>query len=184
MKTWPWLVVIAVFFAIGIVLMAAYPTRHVDPNRPDSFGADLAFIFDCKDKADPPSEQAIEQFLEGNGFRVLNKVRLAKEQHVDYSWKTMDIVGLDSARREITFDAGPGDPNAYFVGLYSEPPTRHSTDLENALLELTEKTLGCQNRQVERFENPATARSLYDRSFSQAEGWFQQAAGVPAASTK
>lgn len=177
MKHWPWLTAIALFYAIGIGLMLLEPHRE-DPARHnvDTFGPDLAFIFSCKGKAEPPSDAVIEKFLQDSGFRVLNKVRLAKEQHVDYDWMSMDIEAIDGARRHISFDASPTDPGAYHVGLYSEPPTHHSTTLEDALLGFTEKTLGCENRQISHFDNPAEAKLFYDQTFSMVEGWYQQAA--------
>ena|SRR5690348_2113750 len=184
MKSWPWVVAIAVFAAIGIGLMVAYPTEHSDSNKADSFSADLAFIFSCTGKADPPSDNAIEQFMVGKGFRVLNKVRLAREQHVDYDWMKMDIIGIDSTHRKMDFTAFPEEPNSYFVRLNSEPPTHHSTDLEDALLGFTENTLGCTNHQIERFQNAANAKEIYDYDFKQTEGWYEQAAEMQASSKK
>lgn len=177
MKHWPWIVAIASFAAMGTGLFVMQPHHEEDPGfKVNSFSADLAFFFNCKDKANPPSDEVIEGFMADKGFRVLNKVRLAKEENADYHWMKMDIIGIDSARRKINFTAFPGQPNTYNVGLWSEPPTRHSTDLENAVLEFTEKTLGCSNYQVQRFQNSAEAKDVYDYSFKETEGWFEQAA--------
>lgn len=174
-----WLSAITVLAVVGLVLKAIQPSHPPhDTNEAASFGADLAYIFNCKGKAEPPSDQAIQKFLEDKGFRVLNKVRDAKQLHVDYDWMSMDIDGIDSARRKVSFMAFPDQQNAYFVGLYSEPPTHHSSDLEVALLTFTEKTLGCENRQVERHENPANAKNIYDVNFKTTEGWFKEDADM------
>jgi hypothetical protein len=95
----------------------------------------------------------------------------------------MDIVGIDSARREITFKGFADQPGSYAVSLYSEPPTHRSKDLEKDLLSFTEKTLGCKNSEVHHVENPPGAKDLYDKSFSMTQDWYKQAAGVPTASS-
>ncbi|HEY3645947.1 MAG TPA: hypothetical protein VGM16_11470 [Gammaproteobacteria bacterium] len=151
--------------------------------KPNSFGADLAFQFECKGKANPPSEQAIEQFMTDKGFRPLDKVKAGKKLTPDFSWMHVDTVGIDSARREIAFKGFADQPDSYAVSLYSEPPTQRSKDLEKDLLKFTEKTLGCKNSKLAHVENPAGAKDLYDKFFSMTEGWYSQAAGVAPAST-
>jgi hypothetical protein len=174
------LIAISIFILIGIVLIIVRPdTSDGDEIKPTSFGADLAFHFDCKPNA-PVSEHAIEQFMTAQGFRPLDKVRAGKKLDPDFSWMKMDIVAIDDARRQITFKGFADQPDTYAVSLYSEPPTRHSKGLEDALLGFTQKTLGCENREVTHFANPAGAKDLYDHSFSVTQGWYQQAAGVTA----
>src|SRR5690242_19916751 len=99
-----------------------------------SVQADVAFAFDCKDGTEPTSSDKIQHFLESQHFRVLNKVRLARERRIRYPF-TLDIVAIDENRREITFTGFPVSPGTYYAGLYSPPPTRHASDLENSLLE-------------------------------------------------
>jgi len=183
MKKWILPGAITTFAVIGLVLIIVRPdtTPEDADSQPTSFGADLAFSFDCKGKV--PSQQSIEQFMETKGFRVLDKVAAGKKLTPDFSWMKLDIVGVDSARRQITVKAFADQPDDYHVSLYSEPPTQRSKDLEDALLRFTEKTLGCKNSQVHHVDNPAGAKDLYDKSFSMTEGWFQQAARMPAAST-
>ncbi|HEY3859037.1 MAG TPA: hypothetical protein VGM47_05430, partial [Gammaproteobacteria bacterium] len=132
------------------------------------------------------SEQAIEQFMTAKGFRPLDKVKAGTKLTPDFSWMKLDTVGVDSARRELTFKGFPDQPGTYAVSLYSEPPTHRSKDLEKDLLGFTEKTLGCKTSEVHHVENPAGAKDLYDHAFSVTEGWYQQAAGMqaPAPSTK
>ena len=186
MKSWILGAAISIFAVIALILIVVRPDTTPDDadSKPDSFGADLAFSLDCKGNA--PSQHAIEHFMTDKGFHVLDKVGAGKKLDPDFSWMKMDIVGLDSARRQITFKAFADQPDDYHVSLYSEPPTRHSKDLEDALMVFGQKTLGCKNHQVAHVDNPAGAKDLYDHSVSVTEGWFQQAAGTPApsASTK
>ena len=180
MKSWIPVTAISIFAMIAMVLIVLRPdTTDDDEIKPNSFGADLAFQFDCKGKANAPSEQAIEGFMTAQGFRALDKVKAGKKLTPDFGWMHMDVVGIDSARRQITFKGFADQPETYSVSLYSEPPTHHSKDLEDALLGFTEKTLGCKNSKLADVENPAGAKDLYDRSFGVTEGWFQQAAGLP-----
>ena len=190
MKSWMMIAIISIFAVIGLVLIIVRPdTTDDDVVKPNSFGADLAFQFTC---GKTPSEQAIEQFMTAKGFRTLDKVKAGTKLTPDFSWMKMDVVGIDGARRQIEFKVFADDTETYSVSLYSEPPTQHSKDLEDALVGFTEKTLGCKNSHVAHVDNPAGAKDLYDRSFGVTEGWFQQAAGVtptattatPAASTK
>ena len=189
MKKWIVPGIITIFFGIFLVLIIVRPDTADDDDaaKPNSFGADLEFQFIC---GKAPSEQAIEQFMTGKGFRILDKVKAGAKLTPDFSWMKMDVVGIDSARRQIEFKVFADDTETYSVSLYSEPPTQHSKDLEDALLGFTGKTLGCKNKHVSRIDNPAGAKDLYDKSFSMTEGWFQQAAGVtptaatPVASTK
>ena len=186
MKKWILPGVITVIILLGIVLIIVRPdtTPEDADSKPNSFGADVAFSFDCKGKT--PSSQAIQQFMADKGFKVLDKVAAGSKLTPDFSWMKMDIVGLDSARRQITVKAFADQPDDYHVSLYSEPPTQRSKDLEEALKGFSEKTLGCKTHHVSHVENPAGAKDLYDKSVTMTESWFQEAAGqqpAPAAST-
>lgn len=139
-----------------------------------SLAPDLAFNFTCRGPAEPPSDEAIERFLESKGFRVLNKVRLAREQHIHYPF-SMSIVAIDDRRRSIIFQGFPVWPGTYTAVVRSEPPTRHSADLEKDLLGLVSDGLKCAVRQVERHDNGDDARDFYDRLFRIWEGWFREA---------
>lgn len=182
MKSWMMVAVISIFAVIGLVLIVVRPDTIDDAEaKPNSFGADLAFQFDCKGKS--PSEQAFEQFMTAKGFHPLDKVKAGTKLTPDFSWMKLDVVGVDSTRHQMEFKVFADQPDTYSVSLYSEPPTQHSQDLENDLLKFTGKTLGCKNNQVVHVDNPAGAKDLYDKSFSMTEGWYQQAAGLPAAAT-
>jgi hypothetical protein len=181
-KSWIPLALITTFIVIGIVLIIVRPdSTDASEDKPTTFGADLAFHFDCK--GSPPSEQAIESFMTAKGFKPLDKVKAGKKLDPDFSWMKMDIVGVDSARRQLTFKGFADQPGAYSASLTSEPPTHRSKDLEKDLSEFTEKTLGCKNSEVHHVDNPAGAKDLYDKSFSLTEGWFQQAAGIQPTAT-
>ena len=186
MKKWILPGIITVIILLGIVLIIVRPDTMPEDadSKPNSFGADLAFSFDCKGKT--PSGQAIQQFMSDKGFKVLDKVAAGKKLTPDFSWMKLDIVGLDQARRQITFKAFADQPDDYHVSLYSEPPTQRSKDLEESLQDFTKKTLGCKNSHVAHVENPAGAKDLYDKAVAMTEGWFQEAAGqqpAPAAAT-
>ena len=184
MKKWIMPGVISLFAVMAAVLIAVRPDAAEDPEaKATSFGADLAFQFDCTSKANPPSEQAIEAFMTAKGFKPLDKVKAGKKLTPDFSWMHLDTVGVDSARREIAFKGFADQPETYSVSLYSEPPTQRSQDFEKALLTFTEKTLGCKNGQIHHMENPANAKDLYDKFFGVTQGWYNQAAGIPPAAT-
>jgi hypothetical protein len=135
---------------------------------------DLSINYVCVGNANPPSDDAIEAALLGMGFRVLNKTRLAQEQHVPYLLN-QDIVAIDDSHREIRFTQVPTCKAPYFVALYAPPPTRRSTALEERLLTFVTKKLGCELDRVERHENGDDARRFYDEVFAQAEDNFRQA---------
>lgn len=183
MKKWIMPGAIIIFAVIAVILIAVRPdTVNDDEVKPDSFGADLAFSFDCKDRT--PSVSAIQQFMKDKGFQTLDKVAAGKKLTPDFSWMKLDIVGMDSARRQITFKAFADQPDDYHVSLFSEPPTQHDTGLEAELMAFTGKTLGCRNSERQRLDNPAGAKDLYDKSVGMTQGWFDQAAGkAPVATT-
>ncbi len=181
MKSWMMIAIISIFAVIGLVLIIVRPDNTDDDAvKPSSFGADLAFQSTC---AKISSQQAVEAFMTAKGFRTLDKVKAGTKLTPDFSWMKADVVGIDSARRQMEFKVFADDTETYKVSLTSEPPTQHSKELEDALLGFTEKTLGCKNKEVSHVDNPAGAKDLYDKSFSVTEGWFQQAAGMPAAAT-
>ena len=177
MKKWIVPGVITIFFVIFLVLIVLRPdSTDDDAVKPDSFGADLTFQFSC---GKTPSLQALEGFMTAKGFRTLDKVKAGAKLTPDFSWMKVDLVGIDDARRQIEFKVFADNTETYSVSLYSEPPTQHSKDLEDALLGFTGKTLGCKNGQAAYVDNPAGAKDLYDRSVGTTETWFRQAAGMP-----
>jgi hypothetical protein len=93
----------------ALLLLTVLTAAYAHAQDVQSIRADLAFHFDCRGEADPPSDGATERFLERLGFRVLNKVRLARQQRVMHPF-TLDIVAIDDQRREITFIGFPTSP--------------------------------------------------------------------------
>lgn len=178
MKSWMMMTIISVFAVIGLILIIVRPdtTDGDDAVKPNSFGPDLTFRFSC---GKTPSLQDLEGFMTAKGFRTLDKVKAGTKLTPDFSWMKVDVVGIDDARRQMEFKVFADNTETYSVSLYSEPPTQHSKDLEDALLGFTKKTLGCKNSHVAHINNPAGAKDLYDKSFSMTEGWYQQAAGIP-----
>jgi len=174
--------IITTFGVIGLILIILRPdSPDADEVKPTNFGADLAFQFDCKGKS--PSEQDFDHFMTAKGFHTLDKVKAGAKLTPDFSWMKLDVVGVDSTRRQMEFKVFADAPDTYSVSLYSEPPTQRSKDLEDDLMAFTKKTLGCKNSQLARVDNPAGAKDLYDHSFSITEGWYSQAAGLPVATT-
>lgn len=184
MKGWILVAAITLFGVIALTLIVLRPdSPDADEVKPTNFGADLAYQFDCKGKANPPSVQAIQDFMTAKGFKPLDKVKAGTKLTPDFSWMHLDVVATDSTRHEIAFKGFADQPETYSVSLYSEPPTTRSKDLEKDLMEFSEKTLGCKNSKVAHVENPANAKDLYDKFFSMTEAWYQQAAGLPVATT-
>lgn len=156
-----------------ILIAGTFAANAAENHRADTLNPDLAFHFTCSDDAEPPDEK-IERFLQERGFRTLNKVRLAREQHVAFPY-TLSIVALDAQQREVTFVGFAHAPHRYSAVLNSPPPTHHDTAFEDALTVFVADQLRCEVRQVSRGENSTEAGPFYDGIFKRAEGWFKQA---------
>jgi len=133
---------------------------------------DLGFIFVCKQNMQSVLEDGIERFLRQQGFKVLNQARIMREQGV-FTFDIL-IMGVDDKRRIFKFNALPPAKGRYAASLMTPPPTRRSTDLEEAVLKLVSEQLGCEVRQVARGENQASAED-YDKHYKIIEDLFQQA---------
>lgn len=156
---------------IGLILFVWSGFPRVSKQGID---ADLAFLYRCPGVSGPPADATIGAFLHAQGFRVLNKVSLAKAQHVDY-FRTMDIVALDDRHRQIDFGDFPGNPGVYTVSLYSPPPTHHDSGLEQSLVDFVSTQLQCKPSQIEHHENSQDTLEIYNNLFGLAEGWFKEA---------
>ena len=129
--------------------------------------SDLSFIMDCKDREASALEDPIEEFLRHESFDVLNLAKVQRS-HIRSSALLVQIIGLDSARRLVRFEA-PHSPNNvtrlqghYFVGLRTPPPTQRAPELEDALLNFATERLQCGGRQVIRQENGVDVADLYE----------------------
>src|SRR5690348_11509588 len=101
MKSWMMIAIISIFGVIGLVLIIVRPdSTDADVVKPSSFGADLTFQFSC---GKTPSLQALEGFMTAKGFRTLDKVKAGTKLTPDFSWMKVDVVGIDSARRQMEF---------------------------------------------------------------------------------
>jgi len=145
--------------------------------RPDVIASDLALQFVCRGDSDQTIESAVESFLTGHQFKVLNKARVQQNHGVFIV--PVEIIGIDAQRRQIDITLMPPpstkkDARRYAMRINSPPPTEHDAELEQAALDFASKTLGCELRQVSRGENEEDAREFYDRLFKTTEGWFRQ----------
>jgi hypothetical protein len=135
--------------------------------------ADLSFHFVCKEKDRASLEEDIDRFLRQQGFKVLNKSRIQREH--GFSLSVLEIIGLDDKRRTIRVHDVPSGEGRYSVGLNTPPPTKHASQLEDALLEFASNTLGCEVRQVTRGENAEDTADLYSNTVRRVENLFRQA---------
>jgi hypothetical protein len=152
------------FLVIWPALPRSQPNPRVTP--------DLAFNFNCARDA-RTLEEDIEKFLKDKGFRVLNQARI--QRALGLSVFDLLIMGLDNERRIFWFSALPRTKGRYTASLITSPPTRRSSDLEDAVLQLTSEQLGCEIRHISRGENRADAKEAFDRHYNVIEGYFKQA---------
>jgi hypothetical protein len=138
------------------------------------FSSDLAFQFICKDKARSALEKDFEDFLQREGFKVLNQGKIQREHGV-FVFDTQ-IIGLDDKKRTIDVIALPGSEGRYAVRLRTPPPTQRVVILEGALLKFVSDKLACEVRQIARGENGADAKAYYDQEISRIENLFREAA--------
>ncbi len=134
-----WVTIVLVITAAALWLGAAMHARATLAYSPD-----LAFNFDCGDKAQSALEEAIESFLRDERFRVLNEGRWQRQQGV---FLVDRILALDEKRRIIEFMtiALPRlhRQGKYTVRLATPPPTERSTPLEEHLERFVSDTLAC-----------------------------------------
>lgn len=147
--------------------------RSASAQRTASQQADLGFDMDCGAADVLAVEDAVESFLDRQGFRVFNRVRAQRDHGVRPLHKLW-IEGLDEQRRRILVLSSSFTPTGYEVFLYTPPPTRRATDLETALLAFASDRLTCTTSQVQRGENGEDARSVHDSSVERLQGWFRQ----------
>jgi hypothetical protein len=134
---------------------------------------DLAFNFKCAD-SNPVSEPAIEKFLSSHDFTPFNEERVRKQYKLRLYPLAID--GTDDKRRildfrginENTSDEPVPEATIYSVGLYSPPPTRHDTPLENAMFGFVQTVLKCDVSNVTHGNNDAP-RAAYFNTVYQAE---------------
>lgn len=123
---------------------------------------DLTFQFDCEGQTHLVVEDFAERFLTENGFEVLNVTRIRRENKLPAMQAAVFVDGLDSQKRRMRFMAVPFTGAAYTFLLNTQPPTRRSNDLEAQVIEFVSGRLGCQIRDLERNENGAEAKELFE----------------------
>jgi hypothetical protein len=163
--------------AIAVIASVLSSERNGLTQESRVLSADLAINFVCANKPRSELETGMEEFVNGEGFNVLNQGRLQRD-HGIYLLNTQ-IVGLDGKRDILEFVGLPvgfaKKDTVYNAGLRSPPPTRRSPQLEEAVLTFVSKGLGCDVRQVTRGENGPDAIQFYDREFARIESVFRDA---------
>jgi hypothetical protein len=157
---------------LAIMLLLA-PLTACSGQKGASQKADLAFLFRCKERANPALEQKVAFFLQSKGFRVLNLGALAREHRVDIY--DLDITAIDAKQRIVDINAFRESPGSQTLGLYSAPPTKHDPALEASLLNFASQTLGCTTDQVTRNNNGPEAAELHAWNVHRIEGLFKEA---------
>ena len=143
------------------------------PSRAQGYSPDLAVRFDCPGNVSPAFEAAIERFLTGKGFRVVNLEGVRRqfkrgffpleiEAYDNRRW-TVHLISLRSPQ---IADSSNSTKTTYHLGVYSPAPTQHDDVLERDLIELITQQLKCEIRSSNRYENKSEAASFYDRMYS------------------
>jgi hypothetical protein len=135
--------------------------------------ADLAFWFTCESRASPALETKIIEYLHQQDFEALNVGAIQREHGINVL--TLKITALDSKNRIIEIIGFRHPPTKKAVALYSQPPTRHDSALEESLLSFTSTGIGCNTSQVTRGDNPAGAREFHDSYVRRIQGLFREA---------
>jgi hypothetical protein len=148
---------------LSVAVFNAVLPAHAQQVR--GFSADLAFSFYCGSDPSPErAEAAIERFLREMGFKVIDVVRLRREQKLPPLFSETMIEGIEETqRRMIYFDSTPFQTGWYTVQFYTPPPTQRDERVEGKLLMFVSETLGCRlGRRIDRRENGAGRRDHYD----------------------
>src|SRR5258708_4512348 len=165
----PWVTIVLVITAT-LWLGAAMHARATLAYSPD-----LAFNFDCGDKAQSALEETIESFLRDERFRVLNEGRWQRQHDV---FLVDRILALDEKRRIIEFIT-IALPRLHRQGKHTvtfptPPPTERSTQLEEHLERFVSETLACKVSQKSRGTNGAERKGFYDSWVARIENRFRE----------
>jgi hypothetical protein len=156
---------------LWIVIAASWPLDGTFAEPTSPVHADLAFHFVCEQTIPASLEDAIEGFLKREGFKVLNQARIMRSRGL--SPFDILIFGLDNKHRIGKFTGLPRTKGKYAVSLITPPPTDRSSDLEEGVLKLVSKQLGCEVQQVTRHDNEANTRASFERHYKVMEDLFQ-----------
>ena len=113
------------------------------------------------------------EFLKQQGFEPLNEGSIQREHGINMF--TLKITALDAKHRVIDILGFDNAPTKQVVALYSEPPTRHDSRLEELLLSFTSTGIGCSTSQVTRGDNPASAREFHESNIRRIQTLFKEA---------
>jgi hypothetical protein len=148
--------------------------------REEKLAPDFAFNFTCHGERYPASETAIEKFIASHGFTAFNEERVRRQYNLPMYPLAID--GFDVRRRMLDFrgiNEKSGDKpepvaSIYSVGLYSPPPTRHDTNLENAMLAFVTNTLKCEVSHVSHASNGAERAAFFDKIYKAEQNRIRQ----------
>jgi hypothetical protein len=166
--------------AIGLLVSAAAHNFILcaDAQQVGGFSADLAFSFRCSGDAFQETAEAIERFLRGKGFKVMDLARLLRERKLPPLFSDVYIKGIDERQRMIYFSSTPFQSGWYDVQFYTPPPTQHAEAEENQLLIFVSESLGCRvGRRIDRKENGPERREYYHQVFRQIRDQIREANG-------
>ena len=138
-----------------------------------SESADLAFWFKCPSRADAMLESQFVAFLLQHGFESLNLGAIQRRHGINVF--DLNITAIDQSHRIISIVAFPNTPGKQAVALYSEPPTRHDSRLEESLLNFASIGVACINSQITRGQNDSSVRKLHAHEVQRIKGLFKEA---------
>jgi hypothetical protein len=117
-------------------------------------------------------ERGIESFLPRQGFDTLNQGRIQREHGIRLV--DLKVLGIDDKRRMVDFVVGINE-DWYAVALRTEPPTQRAVDLERVLQAFVTDSLNCTITQMNRGENPAESKDLFEMEVKRVRGLFREA---------
>jgi hypothetical protein len=135
--------------------------------------ADFGFFSNCDYRASPALEEQLIGFLRQQGFDSLNLGAIQRKHGV--SLYDLNITALDSHNRIIEIFALPHTSSKLSFALFSEPPTRHDTQLEQSLLSFASTGIGCRASQVGHGDNGPSAKDFHAQDVRRVQGLFKEA---------
>ena len=146
-------------FAFVAALSACY-------EKPTLLAPDLVVDFGCPTN---PSVEAVKAFLSVHSFTSLDleaarrmKGNIFFPLQIDAFDRRRTVIEVIGLRKPRSYGSGVD----YRLTITGPPPTRHDDRLESDAARFVHDTLGCQVRDVRRFENDANAAALFDSAFS------------------
>lgn len=162
---------LALLLTLMMIAVAASSSEKGETSR--ALYADLAIQFVCPEQRTSEVENAIERFLQEEGFKTLNKARIQRQHGAALS--ELRIVAIDGRQRMMDFLALPHSKGRYAVKLNTPPPTKRSFDLERNIEVFVSTKLRCELRQITRSENGHNAADLFQAELKRVRNLFREA---------